>query len=269
MHPIEHLRHVARAAGAGGALVASEAAGALAQMARVDTAGLVPACRRLVEAHLAAGPVWWLSARVLGADDPAAAARHAAAELDSDRTERYLAAALPEGATVAVIGWPELVGPGLRSRGDVEVLVVDDSGSEGYAFVNWLRREGNDAVLIPAVGAGAAAAVADLVVIEALAAGPSGILATPGSLAAAAVALSAGRAVWAVTGTGRVLPGRLWDALLTRLDATGSEPWDRDAELVPAALLSKVVGPNELVEVEAGLLDATCPVAPELLRAAG
>ena len=69
MHPIEHLRHVARATGADPALVATEAASALAQMASMDPAGLVPACRRLIEAHLTSGPVWWLSARILGADD--------------------------------------------------------------------------------------------------------------------------------------------------------------------------------------------------------
>ena len=88
MHPIEHLRYVARAAGADPALVASEAAAALAQMAALDPAGLVPACRRLVERHLTAGPVWWLSARILGADDQRAAAREAAALLDRDPTMR-------------------------------------------------------------------------------------------------------------------------------------------------------------------------------------
>ena len=80
MHPIEHLRYVARATGADPALVASEAAAALAQMAAMDPAGLVPACRRLVERHLTSGPVWWLSARILGADDQRRAAREAAAD---------------------------------------------------------------------------------------------------------------------------------------------------------------------------------------------
>ena len=43
MHPIEHLRYVARAAGEGPALLAREAAGALATF-NDDPAGLVTAC---------------------------------------------------------------------------------------------------------------------------------------------------------------------------------------------------------------------------------
>ena len=65
MHPIEHLRYVARATGADPAVIAREAADALVEMARIQPAGLVPACRRLIERHVASGPVWWLSARML------------------------------------------------------------------------------------------------------------------------------------------------------------------------------------------------------------
>jgi hypothetical protein len=121
--------------------------------------------------------------------------------------------------------------------------------------------------VIPEAGAGAAAAVADLVVVEAHAGGPSGVLATPGSLGAAAVGAQLGVPVWAVTGVGRVLPERLWDALVTRFDETAGEPWSRPAELVPAPFLSGVVGPDGITAVPEGLASATCPVAPELLRA--
>jgi hypothetical protein len=69
-----------------------------------------------------------------------------------------------------------------------------------------------------------------------------------------------------VTGVGRVLPDGLWSALLARFDGNGIEPWDRVVELVPASLLDAVVGPDGLREVAAGLSDATCPSAPELLR---
>jgi hypothetical protein len=75
--------------------------------------------------------------------------------------------------------------------------------------------------------------------------------------------------VWAVAGVGRVLPGRLWDALVTRFDETAGEPWARPAELVPASFLSGVVGPEGIVPVEEGLSGATCPAAPELLRLTG
>jgi hypothetical protein len=268
MHPIEHLRHVARATGADPGLVATEAATALAEMAAIDPAGLVPACRRLVERHLTSGPVWWLSARILGADDQRAAARAAAAELGRDGTARYLSTALPEASTVVVIGWPDLIGDALRLRGDVEVLVVE-AGGDGAALARRLSDSGSDTALVPDAGAGAAAAVADLVLVEAHAAGPSGVLTTPGSLGAAGVAAQLEVPVWAVAGVGRVLPERLWDALVGRFDETGGEPWTRPAELVPASFLSAILGSSGLVAVGEGLAAATCPAAPELLRLTG
>jgi hypothetical protein len=268
MHPIEHLRHVARATGADPALVAREAASSLADMARMEPAGLVPACRRLVDRHLSSGPVWWLSARLLSADNVPAAARDAIDELDSDPTDERLADALPDGCTVLLLGWPDISAGALRSRGDIEVLVVDAAG-EGGPLVRRLRDRGTDAELVQESGAGPAAGVADLVLVEALAAGPGGVLAVPGSLAAAAVAAHRNAPVWAVTGAGRVLPERLWTAMVTRLDSSGSEPWERDVELVEASLLSSVVGPEGLVDTGLGLAAATCPAAPELFRAAG
>ncbi|HWE56594.1 MAG TPA: hypothetical protein VG435_13860 [Acidimicrobiales bacterium] len=268
MHPIEHLRYVARATGADPALVAAEAAEALVQMARMQPAGLVPACRRLIERHIASGPVWWLSARMLRSEDPVAAGRQSAAELEQDGTSEEVAEAFPEGATAVVIGWPDITADALRRRGDVEVLVVEWR-MEGDQLVRRLQDRGSDAALVAESGVGPAAVVADVVVVEAVAAGPAGILATPGSMAAAAVAAHQQVPVWAVTGVGRVLPGPLWDAVLNRLDESGVEPWDRTVEVVPAALISQVIGPDGPVETAVGLGAATCPAAPELFRAAG
>jgi hypothetical protein len=268
LHPIEHLRYVARATGADPALIASEAAVALADMARMQPAGLLPACRRLIERHLTAGPVWWLSARMLRAEDPAAAGRAAAAELGEDPTAGQLAALLPDGVTVAIIGWPDVTSEALRLRGDAEVLVVDWA-SEGEQLARRLSDRGSDVALVPESGVGPAAVVADLVIVEALAAGPAGVLAVPGSLAAAAVAAHQQVPVWAVAGVGRVLPAPLWDALLSRLDESGSEPWDRGAEVVGADLIGQVVGPGGPATTAEGLQAATCPPAAELFRAAG
>jgi hypothetical protein len=268
MHPIEHLRYVARAAGADPALVAQEAAAALADMARLQPSGVVPACRGLIERHLAAGPVWWLSARMFAADDPAQAARDAADELDADLTSRHLSEQIPDGITALVVGWPDIASEGLRSRGDVEVLVVS-SGGEGDGLVRRLRDREVEVSLVRDAGIGPAATVADLVLVEATAAGPSGLLAAPGSMAAAAVAHQRMIPVWGVTGVGRVLPARLWDSLLARLDDSGDEPWDRPVELVPDGLLTQIAGPDGIVDVEAGLQAATCPAAPELFRPAG
>ena len=201
---------------------------------------------------------------MLAADDPAGAARLAIDELDGDQTDRHLAYELPDAATVLVVGWPDLCALALRGRGDVEVLVVDSRG-DGQPFVRRLRDRGNEAALVLDSGAASAAAVADLVLVEALAAGPGGLLAAPGSLAAAAVAAHQEIPVWAVAGVGRVLPERLWEAMVTRLDDSGAEPWDRPVEVVPATLLTRVLGPDGAQEVEAGLRASTCPASPEPL----
>ena len=254
MHPIERLRHVARAEGAGASLLVREAAGALAGFGS-DPPGMVTACRRLVGRHPAVGPMWWLAARVLAAGEPVAAAWRSADELDSDPTPQGVAAELPDDATVVVIGWPELVAEALRRRADLEVLVVDAAG-EGSGLVRRLRAGGVDAIDVPDAGAGAAVAESDLVLLEANALGPDGFVACAGSRAAAAVAQHVGTPVWAVAGVGRALPTALWDALVEQLRADQSEPWDRLDELVPLDLVDELIGSRE----------PGCAVAPELLK---
>jgi len=259
MHPIEHLRYVARASGADPAMLVKETADALTGVVRLEPAGLVPACRRLIERHLTVGPIWWLAARVLngppsnelilrGNDNPRA------------QISPLLDSAVELGADVS-----DLAGVALRRRGDLEVLVVDAMG-EGSILARRLDEAGNQAAVVADAGVAAAVMVSDLVVVEATAAGPSGILARLGSHSAAAVAVHRGVPVLAVAGEGRVLPGPLWDALLRRLDEGPAEPWDRAVELVPATLLSEVLGPAGRTAPEDGLGQATCPVAPELLR---
>ena len=268
MHPIERLRYVARASGADPSLLVRETAVALADVARVEPVGLVPACRRLIQRHVTTGPIWWLAARVLTAADPVEEAWRAVAEVDDDPTERMLSVALPDEATVVVVGWPDIGARALHRRGDLEVLVVDSAG-EGSALARALAGAGVETSAVPETGVGAAAMVCDLVMVEAEAAGPGGIIAPMGSHAAAAVASSAEVPVMAVAGVARVLPAGLWDAMLRRLDDEGGEPWDRPVELVPAGLLTSVFGPHGAQDVEAGLAQTTCPVAPELLRPAG
>lgn len=263
MHPIERLRYVARADGAGPSLLGRESAGALASFAS-DPVALVTACRRLVERHPTAGTVWWLAARVLttGADD----AWHAAEELEDDPTAAVLAAALPDDIAVLVVGWPEQVGEALRKRGDIEVLVADSLDRSGSAFSRRLRNADVDAYDIPDAGIAGAAADVDLVLLEATALGPTGFVAATGSHAAAAVAHHAGIPVWACAGTGRVLPGRLWEALVSRMDADGSDPWDRADEVVPLDLAEEVYGPTGPLSAADAPKRADCPVAPELLK---
>src|SRR4249920_3922650 len=91
--PAERLRAVTRRRSDDDRL-APEAADALAGFAS-EPASLVVACRRVVAHHPAHAPLWWVCARILAAPEPAAAARTAVRELESDRTGDRLSASLP------------------------------------------------------------------------------------------------------------------------------------------------------------------------------
>ncbi|MGH9128001.1 MAG: hypothetical protein ACRDY2_03310 [Acidimicrobiales bacterium] len=304
MHPIERLRYVARAGGAPPSSLVSEAASALAGLAE-DPAALVTACRRLVERHPGVGPMWWLASRVLTAPEPVAEAWAVVGELDRDPTAKLLAAELGESAAVVVLGWPELVGSALMRRGDLVVMLVDEFG-EADGLIRRLRGAGGDVVEVGGPGLAQAVAAADVVLVEAMAmgAGPaswgvdsgatmgvraagapdagahdagspadwsveSGAVVASGSWAAAAVARSAGVPVWLVAGAGRVLPARIWEAVVRRLDDDPAEPWDRAWEVLPADLVSSVLGPEGPVPWADALLRADCPIAAELLTPVG
>lgn len=262
VHPIERLRYVARASGADQALLVRETSSALAAF-RADPPGLVTACRRIVARQPASGPLWWLCARTLTSGDPMVEAWQAADEIEADRTARELAHALPDDATVAVLGWPETVGEALERRGDVEVLVVDTL-DEGSGLVRRLLQVDADAVDVPVAGLGAACADADLVVLEATAVGPTAFVSVAGARAAAAVARHSGRPVWLVAGVGRLLPARMWDALVAHLPSV--DPWDADDEVVPLDLVSQIVGPDGPQPVDEALRRTDCPVAAELFK---
>jgi hypothetical protein len=162
-----------------------------------------------------------------------------------------------------VLGWPDVTGDALLHRSDVEVLVVDVRG-EGSGFHARLVDHDIVAADVPAEGLGAAVAASDVVVLEASAAGPTTSLAIAGSRAAAAVARHARKPVWLVVGVGRLLPARLWAALVERADLV-DEPWLADDETLPFDLVDRVAGPNGLTSVTAALQSCDCPVAPELL----
>jgi len=261
MHPFERLRMAARAGGEDPSLVARQAASALAAIAG-EPAAVVTACRRLVDRQPASGPVWWLAARVLAAADPGNEAWRSADELRHDPTARALADALPDGATVTVLGSPPVVSRALGRRGDVWALVVDARG-QGGRLLYQLEEEGGDVDLVSESGLAAAVLASDVVVLEADALGPGGLVAAAGSRAAAAVAGHAGVPVWAAAGVGRVLPEGLWDALVARLDDRPS-PWDRPSELVPLDLVDVIVGPAGEESLEEALARAGCVAVPEL-----
>jgi hypothetical protein len=265
VHPIERLRYVARASGADQCLLVRETAQALAAF-RDDPSGLVAACRRIVDRHPTSAPLWWLCARVLTAPDGQREAWQAVDDIEADTTAGELAFALAEEATACVIGWPEQVGEALPRRGDVEVLAVDALG-EGSGLVRRLVHAGIDAVDVPTSGLGAAVASADVLLLEAVAVGPTGFVAVSGSLAAATVARHAEVPVWLTAGVGRLLPARMWDALAGRRATRAADPWDLDEEVVPLSLVDRVCGPHGLEAPADALRRTDCPVAPELFDA--
>ena len=72
---------------------------------------------------------------------------------------------------------------------------------------------------------------------------------------------------WLVAGRGRRLPEPLFTTMSTRL-ADVRVPWEADAEPMPLALFGTVVGTDRrcVDATEAGVLDAECAMAHELVK---
>lgn len=263
VHPIEHLRYVARARGADASSLVREAAIALGTL-RADPANLVIASRRIVERHPELGPVWWLCARLLTCDDPSEVAWQLADEIDDDTAERQIAAALPDQATVLTIGWPEIGGAALMRRGDMRVLCAD-SRHQASSFMQRLERFDVECEPVPSESLARAAASADVVMIEALAASTQRVLAPIGSHVLAAVARSVDTPVWLAAGIGRRLPTQYVDAIADRamVDSPFSE---LELDDVPVGLITHVATVEGVSDDVATALRSDCPFAPELLR---
>lgn len=257
MHPIERLRHVARADGAPVDDVVRSAAASLAGFSD-DPVALVTACRRLIERHPDNGPIWWLCARVLAAPDAGDEAWRCLDAWVADRTPAELGHALPEGGVVAVVGSPERFLPALATRGDLTVVVLDVEG-DGYGFVRRLDAVDVRADTVDVSRLGPAVAASDVVLVDARAVSATGVVATPGSWPAAAVAHTSGVPVWAVGGVGRVIAPSTWEAMALRLDVVA-------VDRVAAELVDQVVGETGLDDWTAALGRGDMPDVPELRR---
>ena len=108
MRPFERLRYLARASGEDAETLLEESADCLSGFAD-DPMGIVIACRRLLAYHPTVTPLWWLCARTLTAAEPLAEAWRCVEAIEDDTTADELAMALPDDATVCVVGWPDLV----------------------------------------------------------------------------------------------------------------------------------------------------------------
>ena len=266
MHPIEHLRYVARAQGVDAAALVEESAHALGSLG-FDPAGLVVACRRIVERHPFTGPLWWLSANLSTSAEPLEAVWELAGRIRNDRTAAQLAAELPDDAVVATVGAPDVIAGGLIRRGDVRVIALD-SQHTATSFVRRLERHDVDYEPVDAAAAAAVAAAAEVSLVEALALDAERIIVPLGSATLAACATAADRPVWLVAGVGRRLPSSFIDAMVERIEAATADvdPWDLDVEVLPARLVTDVVGPLGRMPMGPPAAAPECPPAPELLR---
>ena len=263
MHPIEHLRYVARSHGSDPVEVALETASAFSSLVN-DPAGLVVAARRVVEHHPTNAPLWWMCARVLTALDPRLELRLCVDALQNDATSTHIVDALPDDSTVCIVGWNGHVVDALTRRGDAFVLVIDSNG-DGQHALRYFDRHDVAAELVAPEGAGAAAEYSDITIVSADACGRDSVLAPGGALAIASVAYCTQKPVWLVAGCGTRLADPLWDAVLAGARFR-PDVWATGVDLVPLAVCSFVIGPDGMKPATSASLAPECQHAPELLR---
>lgn len=271
MHPIEHLRYIARARGVDAVSLVRETAVALASL-RADPPNLVIACRRIVERHVTVAPMWWLCAELLVAEEAERRAWELADAIDADPTADLLAESLaiqwPGTATAITVGYSDVVCGALIERGDVNVWCAD-SGHTASGMLQRLERNRIDCEPVPSDAVGNAVSAADVVLIEALVAGPHRVLAAAGTLAVASAAYVMGTPIWLVAPLGTRLPAQYVDAI-ANVALSEVAALDRQFDELPTEMLTRVIGPertaNERMAPTDQLVSAT-PFAPELLRA--
>ena len=264
MHPIEHLRYVARAHGADPVEIAIGAADALASISRDPSAALVSA-RRLVEHHPTNAPLWSVCAHAVTSMDPYRDVDDLARRITSDATATHLVDALEGASTICMIGWSGHLVDALARRGDIHALVVDSLG-DGQDALRYLSRREVSCELVAPEGLASAAECADATILSALAVGNDSVLCAGGSLALAAVAYCVEQPVWMVASEGTRLPTGLFTAMVGGV-RDRPDPWASGFDVVPHALVSSVFGPT----ITSGTADTlarmnACPAADELLR---
>lgn len=99
---MERLRYLARLDPSQVDVIATEAAATLLACA-ADPAELVVACRRLLDRHPAAGPLWWVASSALTSADPQAALMAVLRTLDEDPTSLFIDAELAVNPDAVVL----------------------------------------------------------------------------------------------------------------------------------------------------------------------
>jgi hypothetical protein len=258
MHPMEQLRHVARAGGGDPAAIVAATVDALVGLQPAPSE-LLTLCRNLLDRHASCGPLWWLCAHLLV--EPAAldGAWRLVDDLADDPTPRRLADALPQDATVVVVGCPRLTSRALCERPDLAVLAVD-AGDEGRGLSRRLDRAGVVTDVVPPDATLAAVRAADTVLVEADACSSDTVVTQIGSGLAAVAASAAGTPLWLVAGRGRRLPA----GYVATISARVAGRWDRDFETFSPDVVTNVAGPDGVIASSAVAYQPECPTIPEL-----
>lgn len=239
MHPMEQLRYVARASGADATMLVQEAASALSVFGR-DPGAMLTACRRLLTRQPAVGPLWWMCARMVTCADARTEARSVIEDLRGEGAGRALANNLPDGATVALAGWPDITVDALPRRGDVQVLAVDVEG-QGRSVVRRLERHDMVAEDVDPAKLAGIVEEADVIVVEAAAAGTAAALVDVGSVGLAATAKALGKPVWLVMGVGRLLIEPYWQAVVERVAEPDLPAFTAPNEVLAYGLVDRLV----------------------------
>ena len=151
------------------------------------------------------------------------------------------------------------------------ILTSGDPVNEGERCADALETDETEELLEQALAPGARlvrrggvsdVASADIVVVEVDAVGPGGIVVDGDVLGLLEAARAVEVPVWAQAGVGRILPARLWEALVAKVAAT---PVARGGVVVAWGGVEKVAGPSGLQPTRLALAGSDCPEPPELL----
>ncbi|HVC69749.1 MAG TPA: hypothetical protein VNC61_05740 [Acidimicrobiales bacterium] len=151
------------------------------------------------------------------------------------------------------------------------IVTAGDQVSEGERCADALEGDPTETLLDDALpdgarivrrGAVSDVASADVVVVQVDAIGPAAMLVDPDvrGLLDAARALEV--PVWVEAGVGRILPPRLWEALVRKLDSSAH---GHGSVVVDLSGVERVVGPHGAQPPRLAVAGTDCPEPPELL----